>query len=125
MKWVCLLVENQRKNTGCINRVCSSRRWRKLVLQKDVALRSITIGYVVDDTAFVHNSELFGSAEQDHEQCAGQIELDLGESQFPGGVHDCAKAHVPALCMKRNLSGEVPNPKKCSVGFGLKTIESR
>ena len=47
------------ENSGCNNRVCSSRRWRKRVLQKDVALHSITIGYVVDDTVFVHNSEFF------------------------------------------------------------------
>ena len=55
---------------------------------------------VVDDTVLVRNSEPFGSAGQDHEQCAGQIDLDFGESQFPGGAHDCAKSHVPVLCTK-------------------------
>ena len=72
------------KNSGYNNRVCSSRRWRKLVL-----------------------------------------DFDLGESQFLSDVHESSKSHVPVLCMTRDLQGEVPNPKKRSVGFGLKTIESR
>ena len=68
---------------GYRNRVCSSRRWRKLV-----------------------------------------IDLDVGDSQGPGEVYESSKSHVLVLCMKRNLQGEAPNPKKCSVGFGFKTIES-
>ena len=101
-----------------------------------MVLQSITTGYVVDDIVLVRNSEplalVFGSAEQDHEQCAGQIDTDVGESQFRGGVHDCTKlligqlkSHVLVRCIKRNLQGEVPNIKKCSVGIGLKTTESR
>ena len=76
-------VESEKK-AGYNNRVCSSRRWRKLV-----------------------------------------IDLDFGESQVPGEVRESSNSHVSVLCMKRNLQGEVPNPKKCTVGFGLKTIESR
>ena len=47
--------DKSEKNTGYMNRVCSSRRWRNLVFKKDVAFQSITTGYVVDDTVFVHN----------------------------------------------------------------------
>ena len=71
------------EKAGYENRVCSSRRWRKLV-----------------------------------------IDMDFGDSQVPGEVHESSKSHVPVLCMKRSLQGEAPNPKKCSGGFGLKTIES-
>ena len=101
-----------------------------------MVLQSITTGYVVDDTVLVRNSEplalVFGSAEQDHEQCAGQIDPDVGGYQFRGRVNDCTtlsigqlKAHVPVLCTKRHRQGEVLNPKKCSVGVGVNTIESR
>ena len=84
-----------------------------------MALQSITTGYVVDDTVFVRNSEplalVYGSPEQDHEQCAGQIDTDVGESQFRGGVHDCTtfsigqlKLHVPVPCIKRHHQNIAP-----------------
>ena len=63
-----------------------------------MVLQSIATGYVVDDTVLVHNSEplalAFGSAEQDHEQCAAHIDTDVGECQLRGGVHDCTTRSI-------------------------------
>ena len=96
-------------------------------------LQSITTGYVVDDTVLGRISAPFalviGSADQDHEQSAGQLDTDSGEWQFRGGVHDCTKltigqfnSPVLVISLKRHLEVEVPNPKKCFAGVGVKTI---